>query len=130
VPAVARLVPVAGGTIVIVCAVMAHAQVLTWRDSATLWRNALDVAPKNCRAHVGLADALMEAGRSDEAIDHYVEAVRLAPRAASIHNSFGLALTQSGHIDEAAACMYALQHEVLASQKIPVQGVGREAYRS
>jgi hypothetical protein len=34
------------------------------------------------------------------------------------------------HIDEAAACMYALQHEVLASQKIPVQGVGREAYRS
>jgi sugar phosphate isomerase/epimerase len=33
-------------------------------------------------------------------------------------------------IDEAAACMYALQHEVLAAQKIPVQGVGREAYRS
>src|SRR4051812_2054315 len=33
------------------------------------------------------------------------------------------------HIDEAAACMYAL-HGVLASQKIPVQGVGREAYRS
>jgi hypothetical protein len=33
-------------------------------------------------------------------------------------------------IDEAAACMYALQHEVLAAQEIPVQGVGREAYRS
>ncbi|MBO0722980.1 MAG: sugar phosphate isomerase/epimerase [Blastocatellia bacterium] len=33
-------------------------------------------------------------------------------------------------IDEAAACMYALQHEVLASQNIPVQGIGREAYRS
>ncbi|MEO8077291.1 MAG: TIM barrel protein [Acidobacteriota bacterium] len=34
------------------------------------------------------------------------------------------------HIDEAAACMYALQHEVLGAQGIPVQGVGREAYRS
>jgi hypothetical protein len=34
------------------------------------------------------------------------------------------------HIDRAAACMYALQHEVLASQGIPAQGVGREAYRS
>ena len=34
------------------------------------------------------------------------------------------------HIDEAAACMYALQHEVLAGQGIPVQGIGREAYRS
>jgi sugar phosphate isomerase/epimerase len=34
------------------------------------------------------------------------------------------------HIDEAAASMYALQHEVLAAQNIPVQGTGREAYRS
>ena len=33
-------------------------------------------------------------------------------------------------IDEAAACMYALQHEVLAAQGIPSQGIGREAYRS
>ncbi|HEX3849805.1 MAG TPA: TIM barrel protein [Polyangiaceae bacterium] len=33
-------------------------------------------------------------------------------------------------IDEAAACMYALQHDVLAAQNIPVQGRGREAYRS
>lgn len=33
-------------------------------------------------------------------------------------------------IDEAAACMYALQHEVLAAQEIPVQGRGREPYRS
>ena len=33
-------------------------------------------------------------------------------------------------IDEAAAAMYALQHEVMAAQDIPIQGVGREAYRS
>ena len=33
-------------------------------------------------------------------------------------------------IDEAAAAMYSLQHEVMADQGIPVQGVGREAYRS
>jgi sugar phosphate isomerase/epimerase len=34
------------------------------------------------------------------------------------------------HIDQAAADMYALQHEVLRAQDIPIQGVGREAYRS
>ncbi|WP_437302336.1 sugar phosphate isomerase/epimerase family protein [Sorangium sp. So ce388] len=39
-----------------------------------------------------------------------------------------LAFTRA--IDEAAAAMYALQHEVLAAQGIPVQGRGREAYRS
>ena len=34
------------------------------------------------------------------------------------------------HIDAAAASMYALQHEVLKSQGIPIQGVGREPFRS
>jgi len=33
-------------------------------------------------------------------------------------------------IDEAAACMFALQHDVLQSQKIPIQGFGRQAYRT
>ncbi len=34
------------------------------------------------------------------------------------------------HIDRAAAAMYALQHEVMGAQGIPVQGIGREAFRS
>jgi sugar phosphate isomerase/epimerase len=34
------------------------------------------------------------------------------------------------NIDRAAASMYALQHEVLPSQGIPVQGTGRQPYRS
>lgn len=33
-------------------------------------------------------------------------------------------------IDEAAAAMFALQHEVLTAQGIPVQGLGRQAYRT
>jgi sugar phosphate isomerase/epimerase len=33
-------------------------------------------------------------------------------------------------IDEAAACMFALQHDVLAAQGIPIQGIGRQPYRS
>ena len=39
-----------------------------------------------------------------------------------------LAFTRA--VDQAAAAMYALQHEVLPAQGIAVQGVGREAYRS
>jgi len=34
------------------------------------------------------------------------------------------------NIDRAAACMYALQHDVLTAQGIPAQGIGRQAYRS
>jgi sugar phosphate isomerase/epimerase len=33
-------------------------------------------------------------------------------------------------IDRAAACMVALHHEVLPAQGIPVQGIGRQAFRS
>ena len=33
-------------------------------------------------------------------------------------------------IDEAAACLFALQHEVLPAQGIAVQGIGREPFRS
>jgi sugar phosphate isomerase/epimerase len=48
---------------------------------------------------------------------------RLAPILAG-----SLAFTRA--IDEAAAAMYALQHEVLAAQGIAMQGFGREAHRS
>ena len=34
------------------------------------------------------------------------------------------------HIDQAAAAMFALQHEVLAAQGIPIQGVGRQPFRT
>ena len=37
-------------------------------------------------------------------------------------------ITFARKIDEAAACMYALHHEVLAAQGIPVQGRGRVPY--
>jgi hypothetical protein len=33
-------------------------------------------------------------------------------------------------IDAAAAAMFSLQHEVLKGQGIPIQGIGRQAYRS
>ena len=49
--------------------------------------------------------------------------VRLAPILAG-----SLAFARA--IDAAAAAMYSLQHEVLAAQGIPAQGVGREPYRS
>ena len=39
-----------------------------------------------------------------------------------------LAFTRA--IDEAAAAMYSLQHEVLAAQNIPTQGWGRHPFRS
>lgn len=62
-------------------------------------------------------------------VEHEYPAARIQDKAKLAPILAGsLAFTKA--IDEAAAAMYALQHEVLAAQGIPVQGVGREAYRS
>jgi hypothetical protein len=51
--------------------------------------------------------------------------------ATSVALTYGtLALDEQVAYRGTAACMYALQHEVLAAQGIPIQGVGRQAYRS
>ena len=62
-------------------------------------------------------------------VEHEYSAARIQDRA-KLKPILQGSLAFVKHIDEAAACMYALQHEVLAGQGIPVQGIGREAYRS
>ncbi len=62
-------------------------------------------------------------------VEHEYPPARIQDKAALAPILAGsLAFTRA--IDQAAAAMYALQHEVLAAQGIAVQGVGREAYRS
>jgi len=62
-------------------------------------------------------------------VEHEYPAARIQDRA-KLKPILQGSLAFVKHIDEAAACMYALQHEVLAGQGIPVQGIGRQAYRS
>lgn len=62
-------------------------------------------------------------------VEHEYPAARIQDKAALAPILAG-SLAFARAIDEAAAAMYALQNEVLAGQDIPVQGVGREAYRS
>lgn len=62
-------------------------------------------------------------------VEHEYPPARVQDRAALEPILAGsLAFTRA--TDQAAAAMYALQHQVMAAQGIPVQGVGREPYRS
>jgi sugar phosphate isomerase/epimerase len=71
----------------------------------------------------------LDAANTYLVVEHEYPKARVQDRASLAPILAGsLAFTKA--IDEAAAAMYALHHEVLASQGIPVQGVGREAYRS
>ena len=53
-------------------------------------------------AHNNLGEALDAKGRTDEAIEHYEEAIRLDPKVAALaHNNLGMALRAKGRTDEA-----------------------------
>jgi sugar phosphate isomerase/epimerase len=84
-----------------------------WLDHQLAARELLDLDPQ--RTYLVLEHEYPKARVQDKAL--------LGPILAG-----SLAFARA--IDEAAAAMYALQHEVLASRGIPVQGYGREAYRT
>ncbi len=62
-------------------------------------------------------------------VEHEYPKARIQDRAA-LQPILAGSIAFTRHIDRAAASMFALQHQVLPAQGIPVQGVGREAYRS
>jgi len=96
----------ASAFIVLLCSVVAHAQVQTWESSVTLWRHAVEATPNSYIAYENLAQAMRDRGQFDEALALYARALPLAPAGSSsyeavIHNSMGLVLTRKGDIDEA-----------------------------
>ena len=60
-------------------------QVRTWRDTETLFANALRVTERNAVAHVNLGLAVTRAGRLDEGERHALAALAIAPRLAHAH---------------------------------------------
>jgi tetratricopeptide (TPR) repeat protein len=84
---------------------MSRAQVLVWADSGTLFSHALAVNPDDWVAHVNLAIHLKQQGKTDEALAHYREALRLRPGrdaiAADLLYNLGNALLARGELSEA-----------------------------
>jgi Flp pilus assembly protein TadD len=97
-----RLAMTAAVAAIAACAVVARAQVGTWRTSETLWQQARTATGSNFRAEAGLAEVARRRGDLDAAITHYQEAVRLAPDAADFPVNLGLLLADRHRFAEAA----------------------------
>ncbi|WAR07195.1 TMTC1-like protein [Mya arenaria] len=63
-----------------------------WKDRETLFRSGLAAMPHNAKVHYNYGNFLKDAGRRDEAIQHYREAIRLDPTYASALNNLGVHL--------------------------------------
>ncbi len=74
-----------------------------WKNSETLWRHALACTSKNWLAEGNSAILLAGRGRVDEAIDHYLEALKIKPDYELAHSNLGVVLAGCGRVDEAIA---------------------------
>jgi protein O-mannosyl-transferase len=89
------------------CVVVAGAAAVTerqinfWRNSETLFRHAIAIAPENPLAHLNLGVELTEHGATSEGLSHLREAVNLLPIDPDNHLNLGIALHQNGDLPAA-----------------------------
>jgi len=103
------LVPVAAG-VVLACVVATNLQARHWANSETLFEHALQVTTNNEVAHNNLGVVLDRQGRTEEAIAHYREALRIKPGYPELLNNLAVALAGQGKTEEAIAyCQKALR---------------------
>lgn len=69
--------------------------------AVTEWRRALQLEPKDAKAHNNLGGALLRLGRTAEAVKHFREALAADPELVNARNNLGLVLLQAGRATEA-----------------------------
>lgn len=91
---------VIGLLIVLVLSLASYQRNSTWSDPLTLLQDTVRKSPDKRRVHYNLATTLSAAGRIDEAIDHFREAIRLGPTPEE-YNNLGSAYQEKGMILQA-----------------------------
>ena len=102
-PRARRWIAAACGLALVLSLVQTHAQLPWWRNSATIFRRAVDLDPGSHFAQNSLGLALVEAGRVEEGAGHIRQAVRLKPEKAGYVANLGSVLLKLGRAEEALA---------------------------
>jgi tetratricopeptide (TPR) repeat protein len=87
----------------VVLAALSRSQLEYWRDSIALFSHTVAVTTDNVVAQVNLGIALAEAGRTEEALGHYREALRLNPQESDALTNTGIVLAAQHRDPEAIA---------------------------
>ena len=90
-------------TLIAALAFCARVQATYWQDSQSLWGHAVECTEPNIVAYGNLADALMQKGRTREAIVEYQQVLKLLPENPQAQFGLGLAWAREGRVDDAIA---------------------------
>jgi len=99
----AIVVPIVTAAVLIVLVSFTWRQLQHWQDSISLLQHTLNVTKNNALAHNNLGNTLVQQGKIDEAITHFVSALRIKPDSSNAHNNLGIALLELGNIEGAIA---------------------------
>ncbi|MDO8805942.1 MAG: tetratricopeptide repeat protein [Elusimicrobiota bacterium] len=92
---------------ILACLIISGLSLLTWRqeaiwrDEETLWRYTLAINQELDFPHYNLGLTIAAQGKTDEAVKHYLEALRIKPDFVQAHYNLGLILAAQGKTDEA-----------------------------
>lgn len=78
----------------------ARLQASAWKDSDTLWTQALSRTIDNLMAELNLGESAYQHGKTSEAIKRFERALQIDPDRASVHSSLGVALLEKGRAEE------------------------------
>jgi tetratricopeptide (TPR) repeat protein len=86
-----------------VLGIISWAQSRTYHDLETLWRTTIARNPECWMAYTNLGMGSYKAGRTEEAIGRFREALQFDPSDEEAYNDLGAALARQGKIEEAIA---------------------------
>jgi tetratricopeptide (TPR) repeat protein len=89
--------------VLIACAIGTHGRAAVWADDETFWKDTVQKAPENDRAHFHLAFAWAEQQRWPEAVREYEQAARHSPPTGDLLVDWGVAYLNDGQTEKALA---------------------------
>ena len=74
---------------------------ITWQNDTTLWSDVVSKSFHNYRGHNNLGNALSKQGRTEKAVEHYLQSLRINPDYAEAHYNLASYLDKEGSTEEA-----------------------------
>lgn len=89
------------GLLILTSATASWKQIQYWQDSGKLFEHTLNVTSDDPNIHLHQGLFLAKQGKSDEAFEHYSEALRLQSDYYRAHNNLGVLFADKGMFDDA-----------------------------